>query len=110
MKLANQRLLWISIPREYDGAGADFVSSVLVMEELSRACASTALSYGAHAFLCAHNLYLHANSQQRQRYLPGLASGQFMGAFALTEPEAGSDALSLRTQAKKKGEHYFLSG
>jgi len=109
-KLADLGLLGISIPREYDGAGADFVSSVLVMEELSRACASTALSYGAHAFLCAHNLYLHANSEQRQRYLPRLAKGQALGAFALTEPEAGSDALSLQTQAKKKGAYYLLSG
>ena len=87
-KLADLGLLGISIPREYDGAGADFVSSVLVMEELSRACASTALSYGAHAFLCAHNLYLHASSEQRQRYLPRLA----------------------KDQAKKKGGYYLLSG
>jgi alkylation response protein AidB-like acyl-CoA dehydrogenase len=109
-KMANLILLGISIPKEYGGGGADFVSCVIVMEEISRACASTALSYGAHAFLCTHNLYLHGNSQQRQRYLPRLASGQSIGAFALTEPEAGSDALSLRTQANKKGQYYFLTG
>ena len=109
-KLANLGLLGISIPKEYGGAGADFISSIIVMEELSRACASTALSYGAHAFLCAHSLYLHANPEQRQRYLPRLTKGQAIGAFALTEPEAGSDALSLQTQAKKRGPHYFLTG
>lgn len=109
-KLAGLGLLGITLPKEYGGGGADFVSSVIVMEELSRACASTALSYGAHAFLCTHNLYLHANPQQRQRYLPLLASGQAIGGFALTEPEAGSDALSLKTEAKMRGGDYYLSG
>jgi alkylation response protein AidB-like acyl-CoA dehydrogenase len=109
-KMAGLGLLGISIPKEYGGGGADFLSCVIAMEEVSRACASTALSYGAHAFLCTHNLYLHSNSQQRERYLPRLASGQSIGAFALTEPESGSDALSLRTQAKKKGQYYYLTG
>jgi alkylation response protein AidB-like acyl-CoA dehydrogenase len=109
-KMGDLGLLGISIPREYGGGGADFVSCVIVMEEISRACASTALSYGAHAYLCTNNLYLHGNAEQRQRYLPRLASGQSIGAFALTEPEAGSDALSLRTQANRRGAYYFLSG
>jgi alkylation response protein AidB-like acyl-CoA dehydrogenase len=109
-KMAELGLLGISIPKEYGGGGADFVSCVIVMTEIARSCAATALSYGAHAFLCTHNLYLHANAQQRQRYLPRLAAGQSLGAFALTEPEAGSDALSLQTRAQRKGEHYFLSG
>jgi len=109
-KMSELGVLGISIPREYGGGSADFVSCVIVMEELSRACASTALSYGAHTFLCTHNLYLHSNSQQRERYLPRLASGQSIGAFALTEPEAGSDALSLQTQVKKRGPYYYLTG
>jgi isovaleryl-CoA dehydrogenase len=103
-------LLGISIPKELGGAGADLLTAALVMEELARGCASTALSWGAHAILCAHNLHAFANDAQRRRYLPALCKGEAIGAFALTEPNAGSDATNLVTRAARAAGGYLLSG
>lgn len=96
-KLGRLGIMGIAIPRQYGGGGADFLSAALVMETLAYGCASTALSYGAHAFLCVQNLYAFADEKQRRRFLPALCSGARLGAFALTEPGSGSDAGSIAT-------------
>ena len=103
-------LFGISIPEKYGGIDTDLLSCVLVMEELGRGCASTANTYGSHAVLCTENIYRNGNEKQREKYLPDLVSGKKIGAIAITEPEAGSDALSMRTRAVKKGDKYILNG
>lgn len=108
--MAELGLFGISIPEEHGGIGADLMSAVLVMEEISRGCAATANTFGSHAILCTENLYRNGNEEQRKKYLPDLIAGKKVGAIAITEPEAGSDALSLRTRAVKKGDKYILNG
>lgn len=109
-RLGEAGLLGIVIPVEYGGAGGNFLSAVLVMEELARNCGGTALSFGAHAFIGAYNLYKFSNEVQRERYLPDLCSGRRLAAFCLTEPGYGSDAMSLATRAERKGAAYILNG
>ncbi len=109
-KLGEAGLLGIIIPEEYGGAGASFLSGVLVMEELARNCGGTALSFGAHAFIGAYNIYKAASEEQRQRFLPDLCTGKKLAAWALTEPGNGSDAMNLQTRAVKKGDRYILNG
>lgn len=87
------------IPEEWGGSGGDLMTSAQVGRALARVSPAFALSYGAHLNLCAHNILRHGTQEQRRRYLPGLASGQLLGAMALTEPDAGSDAVSIRTRA-----------
>ncbi len=108
--MAEMGLFGISIPEAFGGSGSDFLSCVLVMEELARGCVSTANTYGAHAILCTENIYRNGNDAQRKKYLPDLISGRKIGALCITEPEAGSDALSMRTRAVKKGDKYILNG
>ena len=108
--MAEMGLFGMTIPEEYGGSGADFLSTVLVMEELSRGCVSTANTFGSHAILCTENLFRNGNEAQREKYVPDLISGKKIGAICITEPEAGSDALSLRTRAVKKGDKYILNG
>lgn len=108
--MAELGLFGISIPPEYGGIGADLMSSVLVMEQLSRGCASTANTYGSHAILCTENIFRNGNEDQRKKYLPDLIAGEKIGFIAITEPEAGSDAISMRTRAVKKGGKYILNG
>ncbi|MDZ7699363.1 MAG: acyl-CoA dehydrogenase family protein [Deltaproteobacteria bacterium] len=96
--MADMGLFGISIPETYGGSDAGFFSCVLVMEELMRGCVSTGNTYGAHAILCTENIYRNGNDAQREKYLPPLIRGEKIGALAITEPEAGSDALSLRTR------------
>ena len=103
-------ILGVTIPPEYGGAGADLLTGVLAIEEIARASASVALSYGAHANLCANNLYRNGTEAQRRRYLPRLCSGESIGALALTEPNAGSDAVSIQTSAVRDGDEYVLNG
>lgn len=109
-ELGRLGLLGLAIPPEYGGTGAGYLASAIAMEELSRASAAVSLSMGAHAFLCARNLYENANEAQRRKFLPKLCSGEWVGAFGLTEPEAGSDAASLKTKAERKGDRYLLNG
>lgn len=109
-KMAKLGLLGMPIPQAYGGSEVDMLSSVIVIEEVGRVCASTALSYLAHTFLCANNIYHQANETQRRKYLPPLCSGEKIGAMAITEPWAGSDALSIRTKAKKVSNGYVLNG
>ena len=103
-------LMGITIPEEFGGAGAEVLSAVVVMEELSKVCPALSLSWMAHSLLCAHNLFMHANPAQRKKYLPDLCSGKKLGALGLTEPGSGSDAVSIKTTAKKKGDRYLLNG
>ena len=110
-KLGSDGYLGITIPEEYGGAGSDLFTSGLVLQAMSRWNHAAALSWVAHDNLCANNIYRNGNDDQRTRYLPGLCSGDLVGALGLTEPGAGSDALgSMRTTAKKDGDHYVLNG
>ncbi|MBU0513443.1 MAG: acyl-CoA dehydrogenase family protein [Proteobacteria bacterium] len=108
--MAQMGLLGITIPEKYGGSEADFVSAVIVMEELARGCVATANTWGAHSILCAENIYRNGTEAQRRKYLPDLISGSRIGALCITEPESGSDALSLRTHALKQGDQYVLNG
>lgn len=101
----------ITVPEVYGGAGLDMFTSGLVVQAFSRWNHALALSWVAHENLCLYNIYRNANEEQRQRYLPGLCSGQTIGALGLTEPGAGSDALgSMRTTATPDGDDYLLNG
>ncbi len=108
--MAEMGLLGMPLPEEYGGSGADFLSCVLVMEELMRGCVSTGNTYGAHTILCTESIYRNGNEDQRRRFLPDLVAGKKIGALALTEPGAGSDALSLRCRAEKRSDRYILNG
>jgi alkylation response protein AidB-like acyl-CoA dehydrogenase len=103
-------LLGITVPEKYGGPGADYVSFALVAEELARADASHSVIFGANASLSVGPLLAFGTEEQKQRFLPKLASGEWLGCYALTEPEAGSDAGSLRTTARREGDHYVVDG
>ncbi len=109
-KLAREGLLGIVLPREYGGLGLDVLSLCLVLEELGRADAAIALTVESHNGLCANHLFLHGDEEQKRRYLPRLASGEVLGAWALTEPGAGSDAASIKTRASRNGDGWVLNG
>jgi isovaleryl-CoA dehydrogenase len=110
-QLGAEGYLGITVPQSYGGAGLDLVSAGLVAEAFSRWNHALGLSWLAHDNLCVHNLYRHGSEQQRRRYLPALCSGKHIGALALTEPGAGSDALgSMRTSARREGGYYVLNG
>ncbi|MDE3094496.1 MAG: acyl-CoA dehydrogenase family protein [Chloroflexota bacterium] len=109
-RLGELGVLGVTVPREYGGAGADLLAGVLVIEQLARASASVALSYGAHANLCVNNLFANGTEEQRRAYLPALCSGECIGALALTEPEAGSDATGITTTAVADGDDFVLNG
>jgi isovaleryl-CoA dehydrogenase len=108
--MAHMGLFGVCIPEAYGGSGGDLLSAVLVMEELARGCAATANTFGAHAVLCAESIYRNGNEGQRSRYLPDLVAGRRIGAMAITEPEAGSDALSMRMRAVRRADRYILNG
>lgn len=103
-------LFGIAIPEEYGGSGSDFLSCVLAMEEISKGDAGLATSWGAHTILCTESIYRNGNEEQRRKYLPGLVEGSAIGALAITEPGAGSDALSMTTKAEKQGDQWVLNG
>ena len=109
-KLGKLGVMGITVPQAFGGAGADYVSATIVLEELARADGGTSLSYGAHAMLCVNNLFLNANDEQRKKYLPALCNGEQMGAICITEPGSGSDSVGMRTTAVKKGDEYILNG
>ncbi len=109
-RLGELGVLGVTVPPEYGGAGADLLSGVLVVEQLARVSGSIALSYAAHANLCVNNLYVNGTEEQRRQYLPGLCSGELIGALAITEPEAGSDAVGLQMKADSDGDDYVLNG
>ena len=108
--LAELGLTGIVFPEEYGGAGADYLSYAIAVEELSRVCASTGVTLSAHLSLCANPIYLFGTESQKQQFLVPLATGEKMGAFGLTEPSAGSDAGSTKTTAVKDGDDWILNG
>src|SRR5574340_784816 len=109
-RLADQGYTGIAIPEEYGGSGGDFMMAALVARGISRANAAIAMSYGAHLNLCAHNILRNGTEEQKQRYLPGLASAEMIGGLGLTEPNAGSDAMGIQTTARSVDGGYLLNG
>ncbi len=109
-KLAELGLTGIVFPEEYGGAGADYISYAIAVEELSRVCASTGVTLSAHLSLGANPIFLFGTEEQKQKFLTPLASGEKMGAFGLTEPSAGSDAGGTKTTAIREGDEYILNG
>jgi isovaleryl-CoA dehydrogenase len=109
-KMAALGLLGLGIPEEYGGYGGGIVEACIVADELTRHCASTAASWGAHVDLCAANICRNGNDEQKQRFLPPLARGEKLGGMAMTEPEAGSDVLSMKTRAVEGGDWFTLNG
>jgi isovaleryl-CoA dehydrogenase len=109
-RLGTQGLLGPTLSTEYDGLGQTYRAQALILEEIARVSPALALSVGAHSNLCADNLSRNGTADQRRTFLPDLASGRAVGALALTEPTAGSDAVSLRTRAERHGDHYMLNG
>ena len=100
----------LTVEEEYGGAGLGYLEHCIAMEEISRASASVGLSYGAHSNLCVNQMRRNGNDAQKKRYLPKLISGEHVGALAMSEPGAGSDVVSMRTRAIKKGDRYILNG
>ena len=98
------------VPERYGGAGFDYVAYALAVEEVSAACASTGVIFSAHASLATWPILALGSEPQRERYLPHMARGEWLGCFALSEPSSGSDAGSIRTTAKRDGDHYVLNG
>lgn len=109
-KLAELGLMGITVPEEYGGAGMDTLAYVLVIEELSRACASTGVIAAVQNSLATTPLLKFASEELKKKYLPQLASGDKIGAYALTEPNSGSDAASLKTTCRLEGDHWILDG
>jgi len=109
-KMAGLGLLGLPIPEEYGGAGMDTISYVVAIEEIARACGSTALTVAAHTSLACYPLYLFGTEEQKRKYLVPLARGEKLGAFGLTEPEAGSDAAAVKTRAVLEGDHWVING
>jgi isovaleryl-CoA dehydrogenase len=103
-------LLGITVEPGLDGAGLGYLAHVIAMEEISRASAAVGLSYAAHSNLCVNQLRLWGTAEQKRRLLPGLIGGSRIGALAITEPEAGSDVLAMRTRARRSNDHYVLEG
>ena len=109
-RLGDLGLLGITVSEEYGGADLGYLAHTVVMEEVSRGSASVGLSYGAHSNLCVNQIYRNGSDDQKQRYLPPLVSGQHVGALAMSEPDAGSDVVSMRLRAEKRGDRYVLNG
>ncbi|ABS69493.1 acyl-CoA dehydrogenase domain protein [Xanthobacter versatilis] len=109
-KLGALGLLGVTAEEEYGGSGLGYLEHVIAMEEISRASASVGLSYGAHSNLCINQISRNGTAEQKAKYLPKLISGEHVGALAMSEPGAGSDVVSMRTRADKKGDRYILNG
>ena len=109
-KLGSLGLLGITVPEEYGGSGMDPVAAVIVHEELSASDPGFCLAYLAHAMLCVNNISHNANDEQKKRWLPKLCTGEWVGAMAMSEPDFGTDVLGMKTQAKKSGSDYLLTG
>jgi len=109
-KLGEQGLLGMTVEEEYGGTGMGYLAHVVAMEEVSRASGGIGLSYGAHSNLCVNQLRKNGTEAQKQRFLPGLCSGELVGALAMSEPGAGSDVVSMKLRAEKRGDRYVLNG
>ncbi len=109
-KMGDMGLLGMTVAEEFGGSNMGYLAHVIVMEEISRASASVALSYGAHSNLCVNQIHKNGNAEQKKKYLPKLISGDHIGALAMSEPGAGSDVVSMKLRADKKGDRYILNG
>ncbi len=108
--MGSQGFMGILVPEQYGGAGLDYSAYITILEEIGKACGSVGLSVAAHNSLCTHHILLFGDERQRRRYLPGLASGEWVGAWGLTEPNTGSDAGRMQCVAVRDGDHYVLNG
>ncbi len=109
-KMGAQGLLGITVPEEFGGAGLGYLEHAIAMEAISRASASVGLSFGAHSNLCVNQLKRWGSDEQKRKYLPKLISGEHVGSLAMSEPGAGSDVVSMKLKAEKKGDRYILNG
>ncbi len=109
-KLGELGLHGITVEEKYGGTGMGYLAHVVAMEEVSRASASVGLSYGAHSNLCVNQINRNGTEAQKRRYLPHLISGAHVGALAMSEPNAGSDVVSMKLRAERRGDHYILNG
>lgn len=109
-KLGDMGLLGMTISEEFGGSGMGYLAHTVAMEEISRGSASIGLSYGAHSNLCVNQIFRNGNDDQKKKYLPKLCSGEHIGALAMSEPNAGSDVVSMKLRAELKGDHYVLNG
>ena len=109
-KLADMGMMGVPYPEEYGGAGMSYLSYITCCEELAKHCATTSVMVSAHTSLCTWPIYNFGTEEQKQKYLPGLCSGEKLGAFGLTEPGAGTDAAMQKTVAEDKGDHWLING
>ena len=109
-ELGELGLLGITVETDYGGSGLGYLAHVIAMEEISRASASVGLSYGAHSNLCVNQLRRWGSAEQKEKYLPGLVSGEHLGALAMSEPGAGSDIMGMRATAVREGDDYVING
>lgn len=109
-KMGDLGVLGITVDEQYGGANMGYLAHMIALEEISRVSASVGLSYGAHSNLCVNQIARNGNTDQKQKYLPKLISGEHIGALAMSEPNAGSDVVSMKLHAKKDGDHYVLNG
>ncbi|EKD75210.1 MAG: hypothetical protein ACD_44C00201G0009 [uncultured bacterium] len=109
-KMGDLGILGITVTPEYGGTGLGYLEHVVVMEEISRASASVGLSYGAHSNLCVNQISLNASHEQKLKYLPKLTKGEWVGALAMSEPNAGSDVVGMQLYAEQKGDEFILNG
>src|SRR6478752_5325465 len=109
-KFGDLGVLGMTVSEEYGGANMGYTAHMVAMEEISRASASVGLSYGAHSNLCVNQIHRNGSESQKKKYLPKLVSGEHVGALAMSEPNAGSDVVSMKLRAEKKGDRYVLNG
>ncbi|MFZ3512337.1 isovaleryl-CoA dehydrogenase [Vibrio harveyi] len=109
-KFGEMGLLGVTVDEEFGGAGMGYLAHVVAMEEISRASASVALSYGAHSNLCVNQIFRNGSPAQREKYLPKLIDGSHIGALAMSEPNSGSDVVSMQLRAEDKGDHFLMNG
>jgi isovaleryl-CoA dehydrogenase len=109
-KLGELGVMGLTVPEEYGGTQLGYLAHMVAMEEISRASASVGLSYGAHSNLCVNQINRNGSGAQKKKYLPKLISGEHVGALAMSEPGAGSDVVSMKLKAERKGDRYVLNG
>src|SRR6185295_5864344 len=109
-KFGDLGVLGMTVSEEYGGANMGYTAHMIAMEEISRASASVGLSYGAHSNLCVNQIHRNGTEAQKRQYLPKLVSGEHVGALAMSEPNAGSDVVSMKLRAERRGDCYVLNG
>ncbi len=109
-KMGDLGLLGITVDERYGGSAMGYLAHIIVLEEISRVSASVGLSYAAHSNLCLNQIQRNGSESQKEKYLPDLCSGKKVGALAMSEPNAGSDVVSMKLRADHKGDHYVLNG